>query len=136
MNTRLWKLSDEIQQLETAYALIADNETLSDEDREIKLEETFLEWLKAGESFKAKAELVARYIRHQEALAEARKAEARRIRTLAEQAENQANRLRRYLTNQMLLKGCQSHRWGIRQNRFAEETASRVIKYSSRRVTC
>ncbi len=102
MNTRLWKLSDEIQQLETAYALIADNETLSDEDREIKLEETFLEWLKAGESFKAKAELVARYIRHQEALAEARKAEARRIRTLAEQAENQANRLRRYLTNQML----------------------------------
>ena len=37
------------------------------------------------------------------AIAEARKTEAKKIRTLAEQAENQATRLRRYLTNQMLL---------------------------------
>ena len=37
-------------------------------------------------SFKAKAEQVARYIFHQEVLAEARKVEARKIRTLAEQA--------------------------------------------------
>jgi hypothetical protein len=36
---------------------------------------------------------------------EARKAETKRIRTLAEQAENQANRLRHYLTNQMLRTG-------------------------------
>ena len=49
------------------------------------------------------AEQVARYIRHTEALAEARKAEARRIRELAQQAENQAARLRQYLTNQMML---------------------------------
>ena len=99
---RLWELSGEIQQLETAIALIQEDETLSDEDREIKLQETFSEWLSAGESFKVKAEQVARYIRHQEALAEARKTEARRIKELATQAENQAGRLRRYLTNQML----------------------------------
>lgn len=62
-------------------------------------------WLETGESFKVKAEQVARYIRYQEALAEARKAEARRIRDLATQAENQAARLRKYLTNQMMLSG-------------------------------
>jgi glutamate mutase epsilon subunit len=102
MTIRLWELSDEIQDLENAIALYLDNETLSDEQREIKLEETFNQWLSRGESFKVKAEQVARYIRHTEALSEARKAEARRIRELANQAENQATRLRRYLTNQML----------------------------------
>ena len=99
---RLWELSEEIQQLENAYAIIVDDENLSSEERETKLQETFNQWLSTGESFKAKAEQVARYIFHQESLAEARKAEARKIRILAEQAENQANRLRRYLTNQMI----------------------------------
>lgn len=57
--TRLWELSEEIQQLEDAIALYLEDETLTDEERETKLE----------------------------------------------QAENQANRLRHYLTNQMLLTG-------------------------------
>ncbi len=100
---KLWELSNEIQKLENAIALIADDETLSDEDKETKLQKTFKTWLSTGESFKAKAEQVARYIKHQESLAEARKTEARRIRELATVAENQATRLRRYLTNQMLL---------------------------------
>jgi Siphovirus Gp157 len=100
--TRLWELSNEIQQLEDAIALIQEDETLTDDDRENQLQQTFAQWLEAGESFKLKAEQVAAYIRHQEVLSEARKAEARRIRTLAEQAENQANRLRNYLTNEML----------------------------------
>lgn len=103
--TRLWELSEEIRELETALALIADDETLNDEDKETKLQEMFTQWLETGESFKVKAEQVARYIRHQEALAEARKTEARRIRDLAQQAENQSIRLRRYLTNQMMISG-------------------------------
>ena len=102
---RLWELSGEIQQLETAIALIVENETLTEEEREDKLQETFSEWLEAGESFKVKAEQVASYIRHQEALAEARKAEAKRIQALAKQAENGATRLRNYLTAQMLRSG-------------------------------
>jgi hypothetical protein len=102
---RLWELSEEIQDLENAIALIADDETLTEEDKETKLQQTFATWLSKGESFKVKAEQVARYIRHQKALAEARKVEARKIRTLAEQAENQANRLRHYLTNQMTIAG-------------------------------
>ena len=101
-STRLWELSEEIQQLENAIAEILDDESLSDEERETKLEETFNQWLETGESFKNKAEQVARYIRHQEALAEARKAEAKRIQTLAKQAENGAVRLRKYLINEML----------------------------------
>ena len=101
--TRLWELSEEIRELENAISAIADDETLSDEDKENKLQETFAQWLETGESFKAKAEHVARYIRHQEALAEARKTEAKRIRELATQAENQAARLRKYLTSQMLI---------------------------------
>ena len=104
-NARLWELSEEIQQLENAIALIADDEKLTEEEKETKLQETFNQWLSTGESFKTKAEQVARYIRHQEALAEARKEEARKIRILAEQAENQASRLRRYLTNEMLRSG-------------------------------
>lgn len=104
-NPRLWELSEEIQQLEDAIALISEDETLTDEERETQLEQAFTQWLETGESFKTKAEQVAAYIRHQEAVSEARKAEAKRIRTLAEQAENQATRLRHYLTNQMLLTG-------------------------------
>ena len=100
--TKLWELSDEIQQLETAISAIADDESLTEDERETKLQATFNQWLSTGESFKSKAEQVARYIRHQEALAEARKAEARRIQTLAKQAENGAARLRKYLIDQMI----------------------------------
>ncbi len=100
--TRLWELSDEIQTLESAIALIQEDENLSDEEREIKLEETFNQWLETGENFKDKAEQVAAYIRHQEALAEARKNEAKRIQNLAKQAENSAARLRKYLVAQMI----------------------------------
>ena len=102
MTTRLWELSDEIQSLESAIALIQDDENITDEERETKLEESFNEWLETGESFKDKAEQVAAYIRHQEALAEARKTEARRIQTLAKQAENGSTRLRKYLVAQMI----------------------------------
>ena len=101
--TRLWELSEEIRRLEDAISAIADDKTLTEEVREDKLQKMFARWLSTGESFKIKAEQVARYIRHQEALAEARKTEARRIRELASQAENQAARLRKYLTNQMLM---------------------------------
>ena len=103
--TRLWQLSEVIKELENAIANIQEDDTLSDEQRETKLEQAFTQWLQAGESFRHKAEKVAAYIRHQEALVTARKAEAKRIRTLAEQAENQVNRLRKYLTNEMLRVG-------------------------------
>ena len=101
-NTRLWELSNEIQELENAIALIQEDETISDEEGENQLEETFNRWLETGESFKDKAEQVALYIRHQEALATARKEEAKRIQSLAKQAENQADRLRKYLVAQMI----------------------------------
>ena len=99
---RLWELSDDIQQLENAIALIQEDDNLTDEELENQLQQTFDEWLQAGESFKLKAEQVAAYIRHQEALAEARKTEAKRIQALAKQAENGATRLRKYLVAQML----------------------------------
>lgn len=100
--TRLWELSDEIQQLEDAIALIQEDETISDEERENKLEKTFNQWLETEGSFKVKAEQVAAYIRHQEALTKARKEEAKKIQSLAKEAENQADRLRKYLTAQMI----------------------------------
>lgn len=104
-NPRLWQLAEIIGELETVITDICEDETLTDEEREAKLEKAFTQWLEAGDSFKHKAERVAAYIHHQEALAETRKAEAKRIRTLAEQTENQVNRLRRYLTNEMLRTG-------------------------------
>ncbi|MGK7899123.1 MAG: hypothetical protein AB4372_37275, partial [Xenococcus sp. (in: cyanobacteria)] len=63
--TKLWELSDDVQQLSDAIALIQDNQDLSDDERETKLEESFNQWLETGESFKDKAEQVASYIRHQ-----------------------------------------------------------------------
>jgi flagellar motor protein MotB len=104
-NPRLWELSDSIRELEESIAAILEDDSLSEETHETKLQQAFSQWLATGESFKIKAEQVAAYIRHQEALAEARKAEAKRIRALAEIAENQANRLRNYLTSQMLRAG-------------------------------
>jgi hypothetical protein len=103
--TRLWELSDEIRQLEEEISFILEDEVLAEEEREIQLQKTFAHWLEAEESFKVKAEKVAAYIRYQEVLAEARKAEAKRIRALAEQAENTASRLRKYLTDKMLHSG-------------------------------
>ena len=102
MTTRLWELSDNIQELENAISDLQENENLTEEERETKLEETFNQWLEAGDSFKSKAEQVAQFIRHQEALAEARKTEAKRIQNLAKQAENSAARLRKYLIAQMI----------------------------------
>ena len=58
--TRLWELSEEIRELENAISAIADDETVNDEEKETKLQETFAQWLETGESFKAKAEQVAR----------------------------------------------------------------------------
>jgi hypothetical protein len=104
-HTRLWELSEEIRQLEETIAMIAEDETLSEEEKEIQLQQFFSKWLEIGKSFKTKATQVATYICHQEALAEARKNEAKRIRILAEQAESQANKLRQYLTSQMLRSG-------------------------------
>ncbi len=103
--TKLWELADEISQLENELTDISEDETLNDEQRETKLQETFDRWLDTEESFKVKAEQVAAYISHQEALADARKIESIRIRNLATQAQNQANRMREYLTNQMILSG-------------------------------
>ncbi len=71
-NPRLWELSEEIQELERAIAAILEDDSLRDEQKETKLEQAFDQWLQTGESFKVKAEQVAAYIRHQEALAEAR----------------------------------------------------------------
>jgi len=63
-NPRLWELSEEIQQLEREIAAILEDDSLTDEERETKLEQAFDQWLASGESFKVKAEQVAAYIRH------------------------------------------------------------------------
>ena len=98
---RLWQLSEVIQDLEKALALILEDDSLSEEARESQLQAAFFHWLQTEESFQVKAEQVAGFIRHQEALVQARKAEAKRIRRLADQAEHLSQRLRRYLTNEM-----------------------------------
>ena len=138
--TRLWELSEEIRELENAISAIADDENLTEEVREDKLQKMFAQWLDTGESFKAKAEQVARYIKHQEALAEARKTEAGRIRELGQQASNQANRLRQYLVNQMVMSGVDriegvSTKIGIRKkqpqvllNVLAEELPTEYVR--------
>jgi len=104
---KLWELSDAINDLESRIQLIQDDESLSDEEKEAKLESAFQDWIQTGQQFEYKSEQVARYIQHQEALANARRTEARRINALASQAENQAEKLRRYLSQQLQLSNYQ-----------------------------
>jgi hypothetical protein len=103
--TTLWQLSDDLLTLEASITDIQEDETLSDEEKESKIETLFNDWLKASENFEEKALSVASYIRHQETVAEARKNEAKRLRELANEAQNQADRLKAYLIRQMRLTG-------------------------------
>jgi hypothetical protein len=105
MTVALWELSDDLLTLENLIEEIQDDETLSNEDKEAKIESLFDNWLKADENFTDKALRVAAYIRHQESVSEARENEAKRLRELANQSQRQADRLRGYLIRQMKLTG-------------------------------
>lgn len=102
---RLWELGNSVAELEHLVFDILDADNLSDEGREIRANAVLEKWLNAGSDFDEKAVKVAEYIKHQEALAEARRNEYRRLRTLAEQAQNEADALRRYLTYEMIRSG-------------------------------
>ena len=97
----LWEISEEVQNLENKINQILENEELTDEEKDEQTQEVFQQYLNTEENFKEKAENVAHFIKNQEALAKARKEEAKRIQELAKQAENKANRLREYLKEQM-----------------------------------
>jgi hypothetical protein len=99
---RLWQLGNDVTELESLLIEILEAEDLSQEEKDERASVALQDWIAAGESFDEKALRVAEYIKHQEALAEARKAEYRRIRALAEQAQSSANSLRRYLSNEMI----------------------------------
>ena len=106
MNTpKLWELSQDIEMLSDALATIENDPNISDEDKESLTEDAFKQYLETDQDFEDKALKVADYIRHIEAITQARKEEARRLQALAKQSENQANRLRNYLANQMLATG-------------------------------
>jgi hypothetical protein len=101
-NSKLWELSKGVLELERHLVdSLDENNDLDDEARE----SLFQEWLALGENFNDKVLSVAAYIRHESALAEARKAEAKRLTDLAKTAENRAERLKQYLAHQMELTG-------------------------------
>lgn len=101
----LWELSEDVLTLEQEIADILDDEELSDAEKQSLLVSFFDSWLKSGESFDEKALKVAAYIKSQEYVAEARRMEARRLDGLAKQAENSAERLRKYLAHAMSRTG-------------------------------
>lgn len=98
---KLWELSAEVIELENSIAEIIEDELLSDSEKEALLGESIELWLGTGKEFDSKACNVAAYIKHLEALTEARKNEYRRLRELAEQSEKQAEKLRSYLVLNM-----------------------------------
>lgn len=102
---KLWELGSALAELESLIADILDAEDLSEAEKDTRAAHAFNEWLQAGANFDEKAVQVAGYIRHVEALADARKEESRRLRELAAQAENRASALRHYLTHEMLSTG-------------------------------
>ena len=100
-NGKLWQLSDEIVELESLIDEIEDCEDLTESEKEVRLNHIFCEWLNNEINFNEKAEKVAQYIKYLEAVTEARKAEVKRLKTLAESSEKQANKLRGYLIKEM-----------------------------------
>ncbi len=100
-NHTLWNISEEMIELENLITQLQDSEELSEEEKEDKINQLFSEWLTADTNFEEKAEKVAHYIKYLEAITEARKAEAKRIRVLASMSEKQGNKLRDYLIREM-----------------------------------
>lgn len=97
----LWKLSAEIIAMEDAISEIQDDPDLADTDKEAQTTALFERWISAGSDFNSKAEQVGAYIKYLEALTEARKAEYRRLRELAQSSETKQERLKAYLVSQM-----------------------------------
>ncbi|MDJ0730956.1 MAG: siphovirus Gp157 family protein [Crocosphaera sp.] len=100
-NHTLWNISQEIIELENLINQLQDSEELSEEEKEVKINQLFSEWLNADTNFDEKAEKVAHYIKYLEAITEARKAEAKRLRVLASMSEKQGTKLREYLIREM-----------------------------------
>ncbi len=98
---RLWEIVGEMTSLENIISDLLEDDSIEDEKKEALMSVAFCNWLAKSGDFEQKALQVAQYIKHQEALAEARKTEYRRLRALAEQAEKQAERLRNYLVREM-----------------------------------
>jgi DNA-binding SARP family transcriptional activator len=98
---KLWELSEEVNRLEELLYDIEAQDGLTEAEREVYYETVLNDWLSTGKEFDDKACNVAAYIKHLEALAEARKNEYRRLRDLAEQSDKQAQRLRNYLIQNM-----------------------------------
>lgn len=97
---KLWELSHELEFLDETINNIEDSD-LSDSDKETLIQDTFNQWLDTSSNFDDKALNVASFIRHCESVAEARKAEAKRLSELAKQSERKASRLRTYLSQNM-----------------------------------
>jgi hypothetical protein len=100
-NPKLWELSSEVINLENSIVDIQEIEGLKEDEKEILVSKLMENWLESGKEFDIKAVQVAHYIKHLEAITEARKAEYRRLRELAEQSEKQAERIRAYLVSNM-----------------------------------
>jgi len=98
---KLWELSEEIESLENQIADVQDREDLNEAEKDQLMGEILEAWLSTGKEFDTKASNVAAYIKHLEALTEARKNEYRRLRSLAEQSDKQAQKLRSYLVSNM-----------------------------------
>jgi hypothetical protein len=88
-------------ELEELISDVLEDDSLSDKAKDCRAEHLFQEWIETEGDFEKKAIMVAAWIKHQEALAESRMTEYRRIKKLAEQSQNQAEKLREYLLSQM-----------------------------------
>jgi hypothetical protein len=123
---KLWELTEDILALEDQLNDLQDSEDLTEADRADLIAQLLEQWLGSGQAFDDKACKVAAYIKHLEALAEARKTEYRRLRQLAERAEKQAEMMRSYLLGNMHRLGKQKI-YGVLANLSLRKKPPRVI---------
>jgi hypothetical protein len=100
-------LGEDLQRLLEDYDRVVDDTSLSDEEKDRRISDLFGVMSEMGYEFDTKAESVARYIKVLEATAEAARKESQRVTQYARDAENKAEKLRRYLVRNMQISGRQ-----------------------------
>lgn len=103
--TKLYELSGELIELESRLEEYLTDESISDEDRELKCERLLSQYLENEGKFIEKLDNCLRYANELNRLAEVRKDEAKRLTNLAAQSKNRSEDLKKYVLNHLLRTG-------------------------------
>ena len=101
----LWQISKDVNELADLIADIQESEDLSPEEKEVQCDQLFEKWLNSENSFKQKILRIVPIIQKHRAIAEAAKAESKRLNEVAKYFDRSADRLESYTLTAMINTG-------------------------------